>query len=100
MKLNNVHQRLKKIQTELNGSDDFSKETMARLEKLSKEIKPIAVEIFGEEDEITGEIESAILLSKDYDLKINDSEKECVKGAMIHFQYGIALFLDRIGAFD
>lgn len=70
MELNKVHQRLKQIQTELNGSSNISKETMIKLEKLSKEIKPIAVEIFGKEDEITGELESAILLSKDYDPKM------------------------------
>ncbi len=96
MELNKLHQRLKQIQIELNEPRIFSKETMTRLGKLSKEIKPIAVEIFGEEDEVTGELESAILLSEIYDPKINDSERESIIGAFRHLQYGIALFLDRI----
>ena len=69
---------------------------MTRLKKVAEEIKPEAIRIFDEEDEVVAEIESAILLSKDCVMDIDGSKNEYVTGAVRHLQYGIALFLKEL----
>lgn len=97
MELYNVHQRLKEIQKELYGYNNFTSETMVRVGKLAIEIKPIAVKIFGYEDEVTGELESAILISKNYHPKKSlELEIEIIIEALRHLEYGTALFLEEI----
>jgi len=96
MELYELHQSLKQIQDEFDGTNTFSKEVMARITKLAKEMKPEAVRIFGEENEVTAELESAILISSNYGQKIKDLEEELYMEALSHFRYGIALFVERI----
>ena len=57
---------------------------MIRLKKVAQEIKQRALRICGEEDEVTAELESVILLSKDYNMGIDDTKNEYVTGALRH----------------
>ena len=93
MELFEVRDRLKEILSEFDGFGNFSINTMSRVEARATEVKLLSSKLLGEEDEVTAEMDSVIVISKNYHAQNLGLENETIKGALIHLEYGIGLFL-------
>ncbi len=91
-----LEQRLKEIASEYYGFGNFNLNTMSRVERRAIEVRSWSIVILGEEDEVTAEMDSAILISKNYHRKSLGLENDIIKEAIIHLEYGIGLFLEKI----
>ncbi len=92
----NLEKRLQEIISEFYGFGNFTINTMSRVEKRATEVRSLAIEIFGKDDEVTAEMDSAILISKEYHRKHLGLEYNIIKEALIHLEYGLGLFLQKI----
>lgn len=96
MELFEVENRLREILSEFDGFGNFTIHTMAIVGERAREVRTYALKILGEEDEVTGEMESAILLSKEYHRKKLGIETDLIKSAIMHLEYGVDLFREKI----
>lgn len=90
-----IEKRLKEIISEFYGFGKFNINTMSLVESRAIEVRSLVIGISGEEDEVIGEMDSAILISENYHHKKLGLENDIIKEAIIHLEYGIGVFLQK-----
>ena len=91
-----IENRLLEIKKEFFSFGNFSIHTMARVEKRAREVKVLAVKAFGRDNKIFNELDSCIEISEKYHKLNIGLECDIIREAIIHLEYSIELFLEKI----
>lgn len=88
--------RLLEIKLEFLNFKNFTISTMETIDERSKEIKALAVNILGKDEEIFKELNNIQIISVEYKNKGRGLEIETLRQALKHLDFGIELFLIRL----